>query len=155
MTDTSAGLTPRHIATCGRCGITFGKDEPFFNVFCPECPKGGMRGVLNSDPTEPSEADALLADLRGKLDRMTEVRDEWARRATDQAVQFEIQLEAERAKVREMQALLQRVDELQELNPSNYSHEDVCDLNWNVCQIVLAIRAALPASVDAKGADRG
>lgn len=35
-------------ATCERCETTFASAEPIQNVFCPNCPKGGLRGVLNS-----------------------------------------------------------------------------------------------------------
>jgi hypothetical protein len=153
MTDTSAGLTPRHIATCGRCGITFGKDEPFFNVFCPECPKGGMRGVLNSDPTEPSEADALLADLRGKLAEALN-----AAHTSDVLVsELEHQLEAERAKVRELVELLQQIrvatDRVYQMGDAAVRRVAVAVYERTAGK--LNEFAALPASVDAKGEDRG
>jgi hypothetical protein len=53
----------KHEATCPRCGDVYGAAEPFANVFCPSCPKGGMRGVLTSDPVEQSE----LAEVKAQL----------------------------------------------------------------------------------------
>jgi hypothetical protein len=145
-TDTSAGL-PGYIATCGVCGTAFGKDEPFFNVFCPECPKGGMRGVLNSDPTEPSEADALLADLRGKhalaMNEAQQAINFWMA-AKDE---FEKQLEAERAKVRELQ---ERADTAVR-SWWVYMAAETDTERDEAYEMMSDAIAALPASVDAKG----
>ena len=41
----------------------------------------------------------------------------------------------------EITEILEMVDDLPELNASNYNHDDVCDLNSKVCNLVLAIRA--------------
>ena len=41
----------------------------------------------------------------------------------------------------EITEILEMVDDLPELNMSNYNHDDVCDLNSKVCNLVLAIRA--------------
>ena len=43
---------PQYKATCGRCGESFSSPEPIDNVFCPGCPKGGMRGVLTHDEVD-------------------------------------------------------------------------------------------------------
>ena len=40
----------------------------------------------------------------------------------------------------EIAEILEMVAALPELNTSNYNHDDVCDLNSKVCNLVLAIR---------------
>lgn len=37
-----------------------------------------------------------------------------------------------------------------EINPSNYDHQDVCELNANMVEVTLAIRAAIANAENAK-----
>jgi hypothetical protein len=62
-------MASEHIAECGLCGERFAADEPIRNTFCPACPKGGMRGVLNSGTPKPAtysqaDLDAAVANAR-------------------------------------------------------------------------------------------
>jgi hypothetical protein len=136
MTDASAGLT--------RCSICF-KTEA-----CN----------LRTCPLKPS-TDALLADLRGKLEEQADAyrQNIEAMRSTRDGIQRELmsvttQLEAERAKVREMEGrsmnqgmCIERLENLMR----RAAHAD--SLN-EIAAYVLCIdtpKQALPASVDAKG----
>jgi hypothetical protein len=121
MTDASAGLT--------RCSICF-KTEA-----CN----------LRTCPLKPS-TDALLADLRGKLEEQADAyrQNIEAMRSTRDGIQRELmsvttQLEAERAKVREATELLQEAYDYGAM----WRGERIC--KWVVED------DQLPASVDAKG----
>ena len=45
------------------------------------------------------------------------------------------------------------IDRFQELNPSNYDHDDVCDLNAWAVELVLAAAPTPPVSEDRKDAE--
>lgn len=57
----------------------------------------------------------------------------------------ESELSALRAQCDELLELLKWADEKlgPEINPSNYDHQDVCELNANMVEVTLAIRAAI------------
>jgi hypothetical protein len=133
MTDTSAGLT------------RYGSDW-----------EGGMQPVPSGDYYLASEADALLADLRGKhalaMNEAQQAINFWMA-AKDE---FEKQLEAERAKVRELSAgIKQWARECSGCNGTSrkfvYVSEITGDDVHDDCDQCAHIRALLPASVDAKG----
>lgn len=47
-------------------------------------------------------------------------------------------------RVRELEAVLSRVKDLPfELNVSNYTHDDVCELNERVVEVIILVRTAL------------
>jgi hypothetical protein len=99
-------------------------------------------------PPEPDSCDALLADLRGKLAAMTDNRDV----LVGQLQAAREHVEAERAKVREMHVEMQSAADLLLAINKRFHKRDPFAVT--AIDMWLAKRA-LPASVDAKGADRG
>ena len=61
-----------HRASCGLCGHAFVSDAEFQNVFCPDCPSGGMRGVLNS---EPDRENVIISYI--EYEALVKDRDKW------------------------------------------------------------------------------
>ncbi len=105
--------------------------------------------------TDPSPYDTICADkvgdIRKVLSRITRLEaDNADRLAGADADAFNMgvlaqqnaALTAERDRLREA---LQAIDAIEpmEINPSNYSHDDVCELNANAVQAALIARAAL------------
>jgi hypothetical protein len=100
---------------------------------------------------DASEADALLADLRGKLAEANKRADTYVAIALDRATDLckaEQQLEAERAKVREMQercaVTAWRIG--MDMYETRFDHDP-----REVGSAIAGAIRTLPASVDAKG----
>jgi hypothetical protein len=125
MTDTSAGLT--------RLTITEHHYDP-------------MHKQKAFDIYKASEADALLADLRGKLAGVQEAVREEYKDTLDAAI---AELSAERAKVRELQ---ERADTAVR-SWWVYMAAETDTERDEAYEMMSDAIAALPASVDAKGED--
>jgi hypothetical protein len=136
-TDASAGLTRWDIRSQGI-------------GFPPNAYKRDAGAWVSYDEAKTREDSmlALLADLRGKLAAMTDNRDV----LVGQLQAAREHVEAERAKVREMHVEMQSAADLLLAINKRFHKRDPFAVT--AIDMWLAKRA-LPASVDAKGADRG